>query len=67
MVASQGGVCRICANKPPNGKRLCVDHDHETGAVRGLLCQKCNTAIGMLNDDPALVERALDYLRHSGS
>ncbi len=47
MVKSQGGVCKIC-KRPFSGKprNLCVDHDHDTGRNRGLLCFKCNTAIG---------------------
>lgn len=39
-----------------------MDHDHKTGKVRGLLCTPCNTGIGMLQDDPEIVKKALDYL-----
>lgn len=42
---------------------LVVDHDHTTGAVRGLLCSACNTGIGHLKDDPAVVAAALHYLK----
>lgn len=59
----QGGVCAIC--KEPEriaGRALAVDHCHATGAVRGLLCAMCNTGIGKLRDDPALVRSALSYL-----
>ena len=46
ILIEQGGVCAICSIPPsPNGHRLHVDHDHTTGAVRALLCQRCNTAI----------------------
>lgn len=55
----QGGRCAVCRSQ----ERLCVDHDHETLDVRGLLCNKCNTAIGMLGDSVAGVERALEYMR----
>jgi hypothetical protein len=48
-----------------NGKALNVDHNHETGQVRGLLCPKCNTAIGYLNDDPDLIQHAVNYLQDS--
>jgi hypothetical protein len=63
-LVQQGGVCAICAG-PPNGPgvRFHVDHDHKTKKVRGLLCARCNTAIGLLNDDPERAERATAYLR----
>ncbi len=63
----QGGVCAICGQPPVGGKTssasLHVDHDHETGRVRGLLCTKCNPAIGQFDDDPKLLEAAAEYLR----
>lgn len=63
MLASQGGGCAICQKPDGEGKdRLHLDHDHETGKARGLLCGPCNRGIGMLRDDPALVRKALDYL-----
>lgn len=59
--------CAICGktNKyGPKGKRiLCLDHDHDTGLFRGILCNGCNTALGQFRDDPNLVEKALNYLR----
>lgn len=71
LLAAQGYVCAICGQDEPaahgrTGKKflLSVDHDHTTGRVRGLLCQKCNRAIGMLGDNPALLQRAIDYLTH---
>lgn len=66
----QGGVCAICGKeetnrrvKSENAHYLSVDHDHVTDAVRGLLCQRCNAAIGMVNDNIELLQRAIDYLR----
>ena len=72
LLREQGGVCAICGKDEPNahgrnGKkfRLSVDHCHATGGVRGLLCQKCNRAIGLLGDDPVLMRKAISYLlRH---
>lgn len=65
MVAEQHGLCAIC-KQPPSGKPpmgvLHVDHDHETGDVRELLCHKCNKALGGFRDDPTLVMTAAFYL-----
>ncbi len=58
----QSGVCAICLTTPTRNA-LCVDHNHETGAIRGLLCGNCNGAIGMLKEDPTLFANALQYLR----
>lgn len=63
LLEAQQGLCAICRHSCPSGP-LCVDHDHSTGAIRGLLCRKCNVGIGQLNDDPALVQAALDYLNN---
>jgi hypothetical protein len=69
MLAAQGGVCAICGLDEPNAHgrtgakfRLSVDHCHESGRIRGLLCQKCNRAIGLLGDDIDLLRRAITYL-----
>lgn len=48
MLDKQGGVCAICGSPPRGQKRLHVDHDHETGVVRGLLCHVCNVWLGIL-------------------
>jgi hypothetical protein len=63
MFEAQGGVCAICGEPPVVGRRLSVDHEHDSDQVRGLLCQKCNAAIGMLGDDPEVIERAAQYIR----
>jgi hypothetical protein len=57
---AQLGMCAIC--RSVEWDRLHVDHDHDTGVVRGLLCGKCNKAIGLLEDDPAVVRSAESYL-----
>ncbi len=62
LIESQNGVCAICSNPPPDGKRLSVDHCHKTGKVRGLLCTGCNLGIGNLGDNVQGVARALIYL-----
>lgn len=70
MHERQQGLCAICGNSEPNvdkrtgePMRLSVDHDHETGRVRGLLCQKCNRALGLLDDDVDRLKWAIDYLQ----
>jgi hypothetical protein len=63
LLDEQGGVCAICkGGRSGPGNRLHVDHDHTTGVVRGLLCSRCNTAVGLLRDDPRLAIAAADYL-----
>lgn len=63
LLAAQGGGCACCGAKANRtGKRLFVDHDHVTGAVRGVLCHKCNAGIGALGDDLAGLRRAVAYL-----
>lgn len=63
MFAEQGGVCLICNRPETQRKRLSVDHCHDSGKVRGLLCTTCNIAIGHLLDDPDVIQRASDYVR----
>jgi hypothetical protein len=67
MNDAQAGVCAICdlperATRNGVPKRLAVDHDHATGAVRALLCSRCNLAIGYMEDCPARLRAAADYL-----
>lgn len=62
MYDAQQGRCAICGGLCSTGKRLAVDHNHETGVVRGLLCNHCNRALGFFRDDPLLLQSALEYL-----
>lgn len=62
MLAAQDGVCAICQKSEKVKQHLAVDHDHETGAVRGLLCRDCNTSLGKFGDSPELLRRAAAYL-----
>lgn len=65
LLAKQGGACCICHETSKPGKpRLAIDHDHKTGKVRGLLCSRCNTALGLLRDSAEIVQAAANYLRH---
>ncbi len=57
----QGGTCAICGGVDKT-RRLAVDHCHETGLVRGLLCRNCNVGIGNLRDDSKLCRAAAEYL-----
>lgn len=60
LVRAQHGVCAICGNGREG--RLHVDHDHSNGKVRGLLCNRCNRAVGLLGDDPTILRKAISYL-----
>lgn len=63
LLAAQGGCCAICGTDKPGGRgAFCVDHDHETGRVRGLLCTCCNTGLGQFKDDPVRLRSAINYL-----
>jgi len=62
MLKDQDGLCAICRQTEPRGSYR-VDHCHKTGKVRGLLCHKCNAGIGMLRDDPEILERGVAYLK----
>lgn len=63
MLSDQGGGCACCGAKTnKNGKRLFVDHCHESGIIRGILCMKCNSGIGSLGDSVEGLRRALAYL-----
>lgn len=64
MKNAQDGRCRICL---ATGRVLYVDHCHNSGKIRGLLCSQCNSGLGMLKDSSVLVKRALDYLRIYGA
>jgi hypothetical protein len=58
---NQYGCCVIC-KQPPQVKNLCVDHDHKTGVIRGLLCNSCNGALGLFEESLELLEKAARYL-----
>ncbi len=65
FLASQNGLCAICHKTCISGRKLAVDHDHDTNKIRGLLCSKCNTGIGLFEDNVILLENAIAYLRRA--
>ena len=62
MLEAQGGGCAICGRAPRSDISLHVDHDHEGGEVRGLLCFPCNQALGLMGDEPSRCVAAATYL-----
>jgi len=67
LKVAQSNRCRICWQEETKVKReqvceLAIDHDHETGEVRGLLCDSCNRGLGFLKDDANLLREAAAYL-----
>lgn len=66
MLIKQNNLCAICNQEETfRNRRLTVDHCHKTGKVRGLLCNKCNLAIGHLGDSSKLLEEALKYIKRN--
>ena len=65
MYNAQGGKCKICGKELPEGQYLCIDHNKETGEVRGLLCPKCNKGLGLFNEEPENFIKAIEYLKEN--
>lgn len=67
MLEAQGGVCAICKlpERERRQVRLCVDHDHVTGKVRGLLCRACNVALGKFQESVEVIRAALAYMERA--
>lgn len=64
LVTEQGGRCLICLlPETAVNKNLSIDHCHESGIIRGLLCRSCNIGLGAFKDDPILLNRAAEYTR----
>lgn len=64
LLAEQSNCCAICETFfTSRADKLCVDHDHDTDEVRGLLCRRCNSAIGLLQEDHVIVQKAATYLK----
>jgi hypothetical protein len=70
MFEEQGRKCAVCGSKRPNRRtgrppkefKWCIDHDHETEAVRGIVCYPCNTALGLVRDDVRTLKAMIAYL-----
>lgn len=68
LLDNQGGCCAVCGQSvsfgrdTPRREQACIDHCHNSGDVRGILCSKCNSGLGMLNDDPSILSKAIEYL-----
>ena len=60
LLVGQAGRCLVCLRVPPTD--LVVDHDHATGRVRGLLCQRCNRMLGQVDERPDILRSAIRYL-----
>lgn len=64
LFIKQEGMCAICEKHQKDIKRrLCVDHCHKTGKVRGLLCGRCNTAAGLLDESTGIMKKMIEYLK----
>lgn len=65
MLAAQSDRCACCDSAEPGARGWQVDHDHDTKAIRGICCGKCNRGLGLLGDNLVGVERAASYLRRN--
>jgi hypothetical protein len=63
-IAQQNSKCKICGSTEQDGVALAVDHDHNTGEVRGLLCRTCNLMLGFAKDNISILKQSIKYLRH---
>jgi hypothetical protein len=63
MCVTQKNLCAICLKIPLKGKKLVVDHDHKTKRVRQLLCNECNTGLGMFREDISHLKNAIKYIK----
>lgn len=64
LVQAQNGKCAICKKDHPGYSNFAVDHNHDTGQIRGILCKRCNIGLGYFKDDYNLLEAAATYLRY---
>lgn len=62
LFESQKGVCAICGKPDMTGRRLAIDHNHQTGEIRGLLCGMCNVTLGRVQESAELLKRMIEYL-----
>ncbi len=65
MLKEQGGVCRICRKDSNGGRAWNVDHDHNTGTVRGLLCTNCNIGLGQFQENVETLANAIKYIQET--
>lgn len=63
MMRLQNSACKICKEKPLS--KLCVDHDHKTGKVRGLLCHSCNNSLGLLKESISVLQSMIQYIEEN--
>ncbi len=66
MLIKQGKTCKICGKINKNNKKLTIDHCHKTGVVRGLLCVKCNSALGLVDENLDVLSRLMRYVQNKG-
>lgn len=65
MLNAQNRSCAVCGSTNGPGRRLCVDHDHVTGEVRGLLCDRCNKILGLAHDERLVLLSLATYLNRN--
>lgn len=66
LLQKQNYRCAICKRLPSDDRQLCVDHDHSSKMIRGMLCSKCNSLLGFAGDEPRILAAAIVYLEEHG-
>jgi hypothetical protein len=64
MLGLQENLCALCGDKMISSRVRCIDHDHKTGQIRGIICRDCNLMLGYAKENPAILGQGIEYINH---